>query len=102
MSDDVVARFQESITEAFGWKSAIKFDFVDIGAELDRHKIRHLFPVEASALPGVVLLFVHVHCCAYQAWPPTMAVRKLATALKKAKKQGQANTFIQVDLKECA
>ena len=37
-----------------------------------------------------------------QAWPPTMAVRKLATALKKAKKQGQANAFIQVELKECA
>ena len=31
-----------------------------------------------------------------------MAVRKLATALKKAKKQGQANAFIQVELKECA
>ena len=31
-----------------------------------------------------------------------MAVRKLATALKKAKKQGQVNAFIQVDLKECA
>ena len=55
MSDDVVARFQESITEAFGWKSAIKFDFVDIGAELDRHKIRHLFPVEASALPSLLV-----------------------------------------------
>ena len=47
-SNDVVTAFQESLTEAFGWKSAVKFDFVDIGAELDRHKIRHFFPVEAS------------------------------------------------------
>ena len=47
-SDDVVTAFQGSLTEAFGWKSAVKFDFVDIGAELDRHKIRHLFPVEVS------------------------------------------------------
>ena len=47
-SDDVVTAFQESLTEAFGWKSAVKFDFVDIGAELDRHKIRHIFPVEVS------------------------------------------------------
>ena len=34
-SDDVVTAFQDSLTKAFGWKSAVKFDFVDIGAELD-------------------------------------------------------------------
>ena len=56
VSDDVVARFQESISDAFGWKSAIKFAFVDIGAELDRHQIRIIFPVEVSALPVVSLL----------------------------------------------
>ena len=26
----------------------MEFDFVDIGAELDGHKIRHIFPVEVS------------------------------------------------------
>ena len=51
-SDDVVTAFEESLTEAFGWKSAVKFDFVDIGAELDRHKIRHIFPVEVSTSSG--------------------------------------------------
>ena len=33
-----MTRFQESLTEAFGWTSAVKFDFVDIGAELDAEK----------------------------------------------------------------
>ena len=51
-SDDVVTRCQESLTEAFGLNSAVKFDFVDIGAELDRHKIRHMSPVEASTSCG--------------------------------------------------
>ena len=36
-----------------------------------------------------------------QAWPPTLAVGKLAATIKKKKEQGQENVFVCVDLKEC-
>ena len=51
-TEDVATRFQEAITEAFGWKSGVKFEFVDIGAELEKRKLRDLFPVEVSTSPG--------------------------------------------------
>ena len=47
-TEDVATRFQESIIEAFGWKSGVKFEFIDIGAELEKRKLRDLFPVEVS------------------------------------------------------
>ena len=35
-------------------------------------------------------------------WPPTAAVRELASKLKALKKLGQENAFVSVDLKKCA
>ena len=48
------------------------------------------------------ILFFTIFKPASKAWPPSLAVGKLAATLKKRRKQGQQNVFVCVDLRECA
>ena len=96
---DVGERLQEAMSACFEKKAIAKFDHVDIGKELKKRNKLDNWSTEVGAHhfvnPFLSLAFFA------QAWPPTLAVGKLAATIKKKKKQGQENVFVCVDLKEC-
>ena len=80
-------------------KKLVKFEHVDIGAELQKRGLLNIWPSEVLWLS---LFCLHDIKPASKAWPPSLAVGKLAATLKKRRKQGQQNVFVCVDLRECA
>ena len=93
-------RLQEAMSECFEKKSLIKFEHVDIGHELEKRGMLDMWPTEV--LEHRLLRVNTFFYFASEAWPPSLAVGKLAATLKKRKKQGQQNAFVCVDLRECA
>ena len=87
------------MSACFENKKLIKFEHVDIGAELEKRGLLNIWPSEVS---GHSSFLYALFTFASEAWPPSLAVGKLAATLKKRRKQGQQNVFVCVDLRERA
>lgn len=103
MQSEYLTALGEQLTDAmsacFENKSLVKFEHVDIGAELQTICLLNIRPSEVS---GHCLFLCTLFNFASEACPPSLGVGKLAATLKKRRKQGQQNVFVCVDLRECA